>query len=76
MARQKARFRISIKDNETGQTLKIELVQQPWPGRYWIRQNGKTARHLTAASLSTILARLRSWLVQRSNRSETKNAHP
>jgi hypothetical protein len=30
----KARFRISVKDNLTGHRLRLELVEQPWPGRF------------------------------------------
>jgi hypothetical protein len=46
MARLKPRLRISIKDHATGRTLKVELIEQVSPGRYWIRQDGKRpARH-------------------------------
>ena len=37
----KARFRISLKDHAARQSLKVELIEQPWPGRFWIRQNGR-----------------------------------
>ncbi len=40
MARYKARFRISIKDQATGKKLKIELLSMPWPGRFAVRQKG------------------------------------
>jgi hypothetical protein len=64
MARSKARFRISLKDNLTGRSLKVELIEQPWPGRYWLRQQGKNAERISEASVSTVFARLRRWLVQ------------
>jgi hypothetical protein len=65
MPRLKARFRISIKDHATGKALKVELIEQPWPGRFWIRQNGKSPRGRTDASLSMVFAQLRRWVVKR-----------
>lgn len=63
MARRKARFRISLKGNFTGQALKIELL--PWIGsRYSVRQNGYAASQISEASLSVGCARLRRWLVR------------
>lgn len=63
MARKTARFRISIKDNLTGEALKIELV--PWIGsRFTIRQNGLIAGRIPHAGLSTVCNRLRRWLVR------------
>jgi hypothetical protein len=74
MARQKARFRISIRDNLTSRALKIELVPRPLTSRYWVKQNGIRARNIKEANLSTVFARLRRWLVaelQRSRRQPT-----
>ena len=63
MARKTARFRISIKDNLTGQALKVELL--PWiPPRYTIRQNGLIAGRIREATLSVVCSRLRRWLVR------------
>ena len=56
MSRSKARFRISIKDRVTGKALKVELIEQPWPGRYWIRQNGRRPVRHAEGSLSMIFA--------------------
>lgn len=63
MARKTARFRISIKDNLTGQSLKVELL--PWiPPRYTIRQNDRIADRIREATLSVMCGRLRRWLVR------------
>ena len=63
MARKTARFRISLKDNLTGQALKVELL--PWIGtRYTIRQNGIIAGRIRRANLSVVCSRLRRWLVR------------
>jgi len=66
MARKTARFRISIKDNLSGEALKIELL--PWIGsRYTVRQNGLIAARIPHASLSIVCNRLRRWLVRQVN---------
>lgn len=63
MARKTARFRISLKDNLTGASLKVELL--PWIGsRFTVRQDGVIARRITHASLSVVTDRLRRWLVR------------
>jgi hypothetical protein len=68
MARKTARFRISVKDNLTGQALKVELL--PWIGtRYTIRQNGLIAGRIRHASLSVVCGRLRKWLVRQAKAS-------
>jgi hypothetical protein len=69
MAREKARFRISLKDNRTGRALKVELWHYCRLDQYAIRQNGKRAKSVRAASLSVIFARLRRWLVAEELRS-------
>jgi len=69
MALNKARFRISLKDNLTGRALKIELIQCPLTARYKVRQNGKPARNVVEANLSTVFARLRRWVVHEKKRS-------
>ena len=68
MPRLKPRFPISIKDNATGKALKVELVEQPWPGRFWIRQNGKLPRGQIEGTLSMVFAQLRRWMVKRAGR--------
>ena len=73
MARSKARFRISIKDNLTGRSLKVELIHQPWPGRYWVRQQGKNAERVKEANVSTVFARLRRWLVYQAKQARKRD---
>ena len=62
MARKKARFRISLKDNLTGNALKIELLEG-MGNRFSIRQNGVRARRTLHGNISVVCARLRHWLV-------------
>jgi hypothetical protein len=64
MARYKARFRISIKDQATGKKLKIELLPLPWRGRFALRQNGLRPNKRPFGTTSEIFARLRSWVAQ------------
>jgi hypothetical protein len=67
MARSKARFRISICDKKTGETLKVELIESPglWgERRFKIRMNGKAAAKVPEATLTVICSRLRRWLVK------------
>jgi hypothetical protein len=72
MARKKARFRISIKDNLTGHTLKVELL--PWIGtRYTVRQNGLIAGRIPHANLSVVCGRLRRWLVRQAKAAYRNN---
>jgi len=69
MARKTARFRISLKDNLTGRSLKVELSQYCRLDRYSIWQNGKRSKTVKVASLSVIFSRLRKWLVAEERRS-------
>ena len=72
MARIKARFRISIRDNLTGETLKVELI--PVIGsQFLIRQNGIRASRLRYGNLSQICSRLRRWLVREAKAPYRKN---
>ena len=70
MGRLKPRFRISIKDFGTGSVLRLELVEQPFsaPRHYWLRVNGRKAREVPEASLTTVFHRLRKWLVKQQMR--------
>ena len=69
MARRIARFRISLKDNRTGRSLKFELWHHCRLDQYTSRQNGKRAKSVRVANLSVIFARLRRWLVAEEKRS-------
>jgi hypothetical protein len=68
MGRSKARFRISIKDQLDGKTLKVELIESPgyWgERRFTIRANGRQAKKLQEATLTQVFDRLRRWAVKR-----------
>ena len=64
----RARFRISIKDQQAGDSMKVELIDAPglWgERRYKIRLNGRPASQVPEATLSKVCQRLRWWLVRR-----------
>jgi hypothetical protein len=68
MPRSPARFRLSIKDNQTRTGLKVELIEAPglWgERRYRIRVNGKDAERIKEATLTEVFERLRQWVVAR-----------
>lgn len=67
----KARFRVSIKDQNTKTGIKVELIDTPklWPdSRYRIRVNGRQPNHVQEATLTEVFDRLRRWVVRRSIR--------
>ena len=69
-----ARFRISIKDQHTGNGLKVELIDAPgiWgERRYKIRLNGKPSAKIKEATLSEVFNRLRRWTVSQAERHVT-----
>jgi hypothetical protein len=77
MARPRARFRLSLKDRQDGETLKIEPIpapnetpfaSNPAPGRYRIRVNGRVSAKIRDATLADVFHRLRRWLVSRVRR--------
>ena len=66
-----ARFRISIKDQHTGNGLKVELIDssEVWgERRYRIRLNGHPAAKVPEVTLTEVCDRLRRWVVGRANR--------
>jgi hypothetical protein len=68
MGRSKSRFRISICDKESGESLKVELIDAAglWSERrYKIRLNGKAATQLPEGTLTEVFDRLRRWMVKR-----------
>jgi len=67
MPRSPLRFRISVTDVRDRCRLVVELIEPPYPGgrRYWRRVNGRNAVRVPEASLTTVLHRLRAWLVRR-----------
>ena len=79
MGRQRARFRLSLKDQDNGESLKVELIpapndtpfaSNPAAKRYRIRVNGKASTKVQDATLTEVFGRLRSWLVARARRKE------
>ena len=67
MARVKARFRISLKDQRSGKNLKVEFIEVPrlFPGGgYRIRVNDRLATRTPEATLTVVCDRLRRWLRQ------------
>ena len=68
MARQSARFRISIKDNERATGIKVELIETRGlfgEKRFRLRVNGREPRRIKEAALTEVFDRLRRWLVKR-----------
>lgn len=77
MARPSARFRLSLKDQASGESLKVELipapnetpfVSNPAAKRYRVRVNGRVSTKVKDVTLTEALNRLRTWLVARSRR--------
>ena|GEM_PF-5130810 len=67
MARKKARFRISIKDQRTGKSLKVELIDADHlfrPGLYDVRVNGRAAAKIPQANITEVFDRLRRWVAR------------
>jgi hypothetical protein len=78
MGRPRARFRLSVKAQLTGESLKVELVpapnetpflSNPAARRYRLRVNGKAAEKVKEATLTEVFSRLRRWLVGRVRKS-------
>ena len=75
MGRPGARLRLSLKDQKSGESLKVELIDSPglWgERRYRVRVNGKAAKKVQDVTLTEVFHRLRGWLVSRAKRSEPK----
>lgn len=80
MGRPGARFRLSLKDHQSGESLKVELIpapnetpfaSNPAAGRYRIRVNGKASTKVKEATLTEVFNRLRGWLVARARQDRT-----
>jgi hypothetical protein len=68
MGRQIARFRISIKDQQTSKMIKVELIESPgiWgEKRFRLRVNNRESRRIKEATLTEVFEQLRRWLVKR-----------
>ena len=77
MARLDARFRLSVKDQSTKESLKGELIpapnetpfaSNPAAQRYRVRVNGRAATKVKDVTLTEVFDRLRRWLVIRARR--------
>ncbi len=57
-------YTLSLVNHQTGQQLKIEMVDLPFPTRsYWIKVNGDWAKKVPVASKTAIMQQLRAWWV-------------
>jgi hypothetical protein len=56
-----------LKDHQTGESLKIELIDAPGlcgERCYKVRVNGRRATKVSEVTLTAVFIRLRQWLVQ------------
>ncbi|MGI8821562.1 MAG: hypothetical protein ACR2ID_11950 [Chthoniobacterales bacterium] len=65
MPRPKAHYSVLLKNHETGEQLKLELIALPFATArtFRLRVNGQWARKLPVASKTTVLRQLRAWWV-------------
>jgi len=57
-------YTLSLVNHETGQRLKLELTDLPFPcRRYRLRINGEWAKKLPEATKSEVMRKLREWWV-------------
>lgn len=63
MPRPKAHYTLSLTNHQTGERLKVELIDLPMPGArtYRIRVNGQWAKKVPLASKTAVMRQLRSW---------------
>lgn len=66
MSRPKAHYSMIIKNNTTGDRLKVELVDLPFADgrRFRVRVNGQWARKVPVASKTIVTKQVRGWLVK------------
>jgi hypothetical protein len=58
-------YTLSLVNHQTGQRLKLELIDLPFPSRsYRIKINGQWAKKLPVASKSEVMRQLRKWWVE------------
>jgi hypothetical protein len=66
MPRPKAHYSVVLKNHETGEQLKLEMMDLPFTAtarRFRVRVNGRWAQKLPVASKTTVLRQLRAWWV-------------
>jgi hypothetical protein len=66
MSRPKARYRMVVKNNFTGDQLKVELIDLPFleNRRFRVRVNGQWALKLPVASKTIVTKQVRDWVVK------------
>jgi hypothetical protein len=62
-------YTLSLTNHATGEHLKIELIDLPFPGArsYRIRVKGQWGRKVPVASKTIVAKQLRGWLVKRNS---------
>lgn len=60
--RKKATVRVSIKIGE--KLHRLELLPQPWKGRYWLRYNGKNSEKMPTCTISSLCDEVRKIIVK------------
>jgi hypothetical protein len=64
MSKPDAHYTVSLVNHQTGQELKLELIDLPFPARsYRLRVNGQWAKKLPVASKTAVMRQLRQWWV-------------
>ena len=64
MSRPKIHYSVVVKNHVSGESLKVELVDLPFPSRsYRLRVNGRYAEKFPVGGKSAVLARVRQWWV-------------
>jgi hypothetical protein len=57
-------YTLSLVNHQTGQQLKIELLDLPFPCRhYYLKVNGEWAKKVPVASKTAVMQQLRAWWV-------------
>jgi len=64
--RQKATVRVTIVVDE--KLHKLELIPQPWKGRYWLRYNGKNSEKMPECTITKLMDECRRIIVKGENK--------
>ncbi len=58
------RYTLTLLNHRTGQKLKIEMIDPPFPcRRYYLKVNGEWAKKVPVASKTGVMQQLRAWWV-------------
>ena len=58
------RYTLTLVNHQTGQKLKIEMLDLPFPcRRYYLKVNGEWAKKVPFASKTAVMQQLRAWWV-------------